>query len=95
MSVCWCNSLDASSRLYGLLDTSNVHRQSQLVAFSGFQGVESTIPLQSGGVIAGAAAPTPRARVDVTQAPPQQALSPQVSFNVINRWGAKIEWRET
>lgn len=67
---------------------------SQLLAFLSFQGVESTIPSSIRGIVAVATDSNLAARVEVTQAPPLQALSPRVSFNVINRWGAKIERTE-
>lgn len=67
---------------------------SQLLAFLSFQGVESTIPSSVRGIVAVATDMNLAARVEVTQALPRQALSPRVSFNVINRWGAKIEQTE-
>lgn len=34
------------------------------------------------------------ARVELTQPPNPAAAPPRVGFNVINRWGAKIDWTD-
>lgn len=77
--------------VFVLTPLSSSH-ESQLVAFSGFQGGIYNSLFNQGGCSRG---PSLQSQGRCGTSSPVASPFPQVSCNVINRWGAKIEWTGT